>query len=212
MSTRATARQNLLVASVNAALEQHLITLECEPVTGAVLRVQYWTVSGNCLRQRCRVRRSCYPRHCLSDQAGAKIRVLCRCGKHYGKITAKHFAVLRALLWNFHNAISGKCFPSYKAIADKAACALLTVAAAIKALEEAGILTWVNRIRRVHERVVDLFGEGAHGQRSRVLRTSNGYRFTEPADVQRSESELPSGTAGVARGRRPRCAPPRIPD
>ena len=32
----------------------------------------------------------------------------------------------------------------------------------------------------------DLFGEGAHGQRSRVLRTSNGYRFTEPPDVQRS--------------------------
>ena len=42
----------------------------------------------------------------------------------------------------------------------------------------------------------DLFGEGAHGQRSRVLRTSNGYRFTEPPDVQRSESELPSRTEG----------------
>jgi hypothetical protein len=31
-SQRKMARQNLLVASVNAALEQHLITLECEPV------------------------------------------------------------------------------------------------------------------------------------------------------------------------------------
>jgi hypothetical protein len=28
-------------------------------------------------------------------------------GKHYGVITAKAFAVLEALLWGFHNAVSG---------------------------------------------------------------------------------------------------------
>jgi hypothetical protein len=36
LSTRTIAKQNLLVASVNAALERHLLTLECEPVASAV--------------------------------------------------------------------------------------------------------------------------------------------------------------------------------
>jgi DNA-binding MarR family transcriptional regulator len=117
-------------------------------------------------------------------------------GKHYGAITAKHLAVLQALLWGFHNAVTGLCFPSYKAIADKADCARSTVAEAIKALEDAGLLTWVHRLKRVHERVVNLFGEGVHGQRSRVERTSNGYQFAAPPDVQSSKSENKSGTAG----------------
>ena len=32
-------------------------------------------------------------------------------GKAYGKISAKARAVLTALLWRFHNAATGKCFP-----------------------------------------------------------------------------------------------------
>jgi hypothetical protein len=32
-------------------------------------------------------------------------------GKAYGKISAKALAVLTALLWRFHNAATGKCFP-----------------------------------------------------------------------------------------------------
>jgi len=59
--------------------------------------------------------------------------------------------MLEALLWGFHNARSGLCFPSYESIADKAGCARSTVAEAIKALEDAGLLTWVNRIVRVRE-------------------------------------------------------------
>ena len=35
-------------------------------------------------------------------------------GKAYGAITAKALAVLEALLWGFHNARSGLCFPSYE--------------------------------------------------------------------------------------------------
>jgi DNA-binding MarR family transcriptional regulator len=129
----------------------------------------------------------------------ALARVLMRpteSGRHYGRITAKHLAVLQALLWGFHNSISGLCFPSYERIAEKACCARSTVAEAIKALEKAGLLTWVNRIKRVHERVINLFGEGVHGQRSRIFRTSNGYQFIEPPDVQSSKSENKSGTAG----------------
>ena len=54
-------------------------------------------------------------------------------------------------MWGFHNARSGLCFPSYETIAERAACARSTVAEAIKALEDAGILSWVNRIKRVAE-------------------------------------------------------------
>ena len=36
------------------------------------------------------------------------------------KITAKALAVLEALLWGFHNARSGLCFPSYETIAEAA--------------------------------------------------------------------------------------------
>jgi hypothetical protein len=41
--------------------------------------------------------------------------------------------VLGALLWAFHNARSGVCFPSYERIAERAGCAHITVAEAIKA-------------------------------------------------------------------------------
>ena len=70
-------------------------------------------------------------------------------GKAYGPITAKALAVLEALLWGFHNARSGLCFPSYETIAAKAGCARSTVAEAIKALEEAGILSW-GQVTKVH--------------------------------------------------------------
>ena len=60
-------------------------------------------------------------------------------GKAYGQITAKALAVLEALLWGFHNARSGLCFPSYETIAERAGCARSTVAEALKALEDAGL-------------------------------------------------------------------------
>ena len=51
----------------------------------------------------------------------AKVRIMhrARClarrtekGRAYGQITAKAIAVLEAILWTFHNAGSGLCFPS----------------------------------------------------------------------------------------------------
>jgi hypothetical protein len=128
----------------------------------------------------------------------AKVRIMLRArvlmrrtapGKHYGAVTAKAMAVLQALLWGFHNARSGRCFPSYAAIAARADCARSTVAVAIRALEQAGILTWVNRIVRVREADSDLFGRIAW--RWRVLRTSNGYQLIDP---QPSKSDFPLGT------------------
>lgn len=118
----------------------------------------------------------------------AKIKILHRAkalmnrtkkGKHYGAITAKAFAVLRALLYAFHNAKSGRCFPSYERIAEAADCARSTVHASISMLEAAGLLTWHHRIKRVREGTV-----------IRVLRSSNAYRFLGSL----TGSELPSGT------------------
>jgi len=121
-------------------------------------------------------------------------------GKHYGIISAKTLAVLEALLWGFHNARSGLCFPSYETIAARAKCARSTVGEAIKALEEAGILSWVNRIARIRDRVPDLFGKWAF--RARIIRTSNAYQFRDPQPGHgqnvvslgnSSKSEIPSG-------------------
>ena len=118
-------------------------------------------------------------------------------GKAYGQITAKAKAVAEALLWGFHNARSGLCFPSYEKIAEKAGCARSTVAEAIKALEAASVLTWVNRIVRIRERCADLFGH--MGIRTRVIRTSNGYAFNDPKGAANmgfsSKSDFPSGTS-----------------
>ena len=104
--------------------------------------------------------------------------------------------MLEALLWGFHNSRTGCCFPSYEAIAAKAECARSTVAEALKALEWAGVLTWQNRIARIHVRERDLFGRWA--SRWRVIRTSNAYVFRDPQQrlegVPASKSENPPGT------------------
>jgi hypothetical protein len=131
----------------------------------------------------------------------AKVRIMhwARClarktekGKAYGQITAKALAVLEALLWAFHNAKSGLCFPSYERIAEAAGCARSTVAEALKVLEDAGILSWVQRIKRVREECPDLLG--ANGWRWRVLRTSNAYNICDPGSRNSSKSDFQSGT------------------
>jgi hypothetical protein len=139
----------------------------------------------------------------LDRNAKARVMVYARAlmrrtekGRAYGAVTAKAFAVLEALLWGFHNARSGVCFPSYATIAERAGCARSTVAEALKALESAGLLTWVNRLVRVRERCPDLFGP--NGWRWRVIRTSNGYRFHDPKEAAdrgfSSKSDFQSGT------------------
>jgi hypothetical protein len=122
----------------------------------------------------------------LDREAKNRIQVLMRAlthptepGKHYGAVTAKAEAVGRALLWIFHNAGTGRCFPSYAAIAKEAGCHRDTVAEAIKMLEDAGILTWCNRRARVRI-----------GGATKVIRISNSYRFIDPG----SKSGFPSGT------------------
>jgi hypothetical protein len=109
-------------------------------------------------------------------------------GQRGGALGRAALDVLRALLWAFHNARTGCCFPSYERIAERAGCARSTVADAIKALEFAGVLTWQNRITRIREQCTDLFGRVAW--RWRVIRTSNAYVFRDPA----SKSDQRTGT------------------
>jgi helix-turn-helix protein len=106
--------------------------------------------------------------------------------QHKGPLTRAFLEVLQALLWSFHNAKDGRCYPSYEAIAAKAGCARSIVAEALKILEWAGILTWQNRIIRVRDRCIDLFGQQAW--QWRIVRTSNAYVFRDPA--AKSENQV----------------------
>jgi hypothetical protein len=104
--------------------------------------------------------------------------------QHQGPLTWATLRVLRALLWRFHGADGGgRCFPSYEKIAAVAKCARSSVAVAIRELEEAEVLTWVNRITRIRRQQRDLFGHWASVLE--VVRTSNAYRFLDPIAVMR---------------------------
>jgi hypothetical protein len=119
----------------------------------------------------------------------------CRPGQHKGPVTRAFLEVLEALLWGFHNARSGCCFPSYERIAERAECARSTVAEALKVLEWAGVLTWQHRIARVRERCRDLWGH--EGWRWRVIRTSNAYVFRDPAETGRFRSKSENRTVTI---------------
>jgi hypothetical protein len=106
---------------------------------------------------------------CLPLDRNAKARIMVyarawsmkhrRPGQHRGPLTRATLEVLEALLWGFHNSRDGRCFPSYESIAARAQCCRDTVYEAIRALEAAEILTWVNRLIRVQYRELDLFGK-----------------------------------------------------
>ena len=121
-------------------------------------------------------------------------------GQHRGPLTRAFMEVLEALLWGFHNSRDGRCFPSYESIAAKADCNRDTVYEAIRALEFANVLTWVNRITRIRVRDLDLFGQMA--TRWQIIRTSNAYTFRDPLPCAEGrpdprdfhKSENPPGT------------------
>jgi len=101
--------------------------------------------------------------------------------QHQGPLTWASLRVLRALLWRFHGADGGgRCFPSYERIAVAAKCARSSVARAVKELEDANLITWVNRLTKIRRREQDLFGHW--GSVWQVIRTSNGYQFLDPLD------------------------------
>ena len=66
-------------------------------------------------------------------------------GQHGGVLKRTGLAVLKALLFQFANVVTGRCDPSYDTLARAAGVARSTVAVALKRLEEAGL---IERIRR----------------------------------------------------------------
>jgi hypothetical protein len=139
----------------------------------------------------------------LDRNAKARIMVYARAwsarhrrpGQHRGPLTRATLEVLEALLWGFHNSRDGRCFPSYETIAARAQCCRDTVYEAIRALEGAEILTWVNRLIRVQFRELDLFGKMA--LRSRLIRTSNAYTFRDPLPCTQVPQERGEAAAGA---------------
>jgi hypothetical protein len=112
-------------------------------------------------------------------------------------LTGKFVDVCNALLWLIHDGRSGQCNPAYATIADKAGCAPSTVGRAIIALERSGILSWVNRIRRVGIRERDLFGQWT--MTWRVLRTSNAYVFNDPLGRSpNAQKQTPTAGCGAS--------------
>jgi len=120
--------------------------------------------------------------------------------QHQGPLTWATLRVLRALLWRFHGADGeGRCFPSYERIATAAKCHRDSVCEAIKALEDAGLLSWVHRLVKVRRGEQDLFGHWASSWQ--VIRTSNGYQLRDPLDREPgrrvwSKSENPAQPIG----------------
>jgi hypothetical protein len=111
-------------------------------------------------------------------------------GKHYGAVTGKAYAVLCALVTIFHNCESGRCFPSYDRIQEAVGCCRATVAVALAALEETGLLEVCNRLLRVRWK-----DEQTMTARTRVVRTSNCYAFPSTmAAAESSESKIQGGT------------------
>jgi hypothetical protein len=117
-------------------------------------------------------------------------------GQHHGPITPAFQRVLIAMLWKFHNSRTGYCFPSYETIAAAARCCRDTVYEAIKALEAADILTWVNRFDKIRTECRDFLGRVF--TRWQVIRTSNAYCFRDPLPCATGcdpyKSENPPGT------------------
>jgi hypothetical protein len=125
---------------------------------------------------------------CTSLDRNAKVRIVAYAKgynarnkqprQHWGPITRTDMAVLHVLLWGFHNSRDGRCFPSYEAIGEKAECGRSSVYGAIHVLEAATVLTWDHRIARISRRERD--GCGRPTVATRVIRTSNAYRFRDP--------------------------------
>jgi len=123
----------------------------------------------------------------------ARVIFLAEVARRKGDITRAAVDILRALLFTFANLKDGRCFPSYERLAEAAGCVPRTVGRCLPDLEAAGLITWVNRIQRVRERVAGLGGMWASVWR--VIRTSNAYDFPliakqTPAFVDKGQKSL----------------------
>jgi hypothetical protein len=100
--------------------------------------------------------------------------------QHIGPLTRTTLDVADAVA--SFGATSGVCTPSYETMAAavvKGGCCRASVYRALKALEEAGFIDWLNRIKRqMVKEMDDLLGHACAV--IKVVRTSNAYRFLNP--------------------------------
>ena len=101
-------------------------------------------------------------------------------GWHGGCLRRTGLAVLKALLFGFHNLATGRCDPSLESLARMAGCARSTATEALKRLEAAGLVQRIARWRAV----------AANGGLV-VLQLSNTYLFPM-ADVAQRPPETGS--------------------
>lgn len=132
-----------------------------------------------------------------------------RKGQHRGPLTRATLDVLRALLWGFHNQHTGRCFPSYEAIAEAAKVSRATVARAVAVLEAAALMSWENRLVRQRVAVMGLFGRE---WQSVPRRTSNAYRFHDPQLANRPTLPKSQNSTGTPVGESSPHAPSTIAD
>jgi len=123
----------------------------------------------------------------------ARVMFLAEVARRKGEITRAAVDILRALLFKFANLADGRCFPSYERLAEAAGCVPRTVGRCLPDLEAAGLVTWVNRIQRVRERVEGLCGIWASVWR--VIRTSNAYDF--PSIAKQTLAFVDKGQNGL---------------
>jgi hypothetical protein len=99
--------------------------------------------------------------------------------QHMGPLTRATLDILRCVVYDFHNSKSGRCYPGYQSIAAKAGFARSTVGKALAALEVAGVLTWVHRLKRRMFRAPDAL-TGKIDLQFKVERNSNSYTLKLP--------------------------------
>lgn len=113
----------------------------------------------------------------MAREAKAKLCLYLRNLRGCRDLSRSHFDVAEKLLFQFHNAASGRCFPSLESLARAAGCSVSTVQRAIRALEALKVLSWVHRLEW---RSVEAPGLGV---RRVPRRTSNGYQFLLPPSL-----------------------------
>lgn len=115
----------------------------------------------------------------------AKLMHLAEESRRRGSITRAAVDIMRALLFTFANMADGRCIPSHKRLGEAAGCHERTAGRCLQALEEAGLVGWIHRLRRIKEHVGGVMLR-------RVVRTSNSYSFppiAKTADIPAIHSD-----------------------
>ncbi len=97
-------------------------------------------------------------------------------GQHGGCLKHSGLRVLRALLFHFANAVTGRCDPGYDALARAAGVARSTVAVALGRLEAAGLIVRTRRqagaVRFTNAYAFKVSGTAWSGSQPQTTKTS----------------------------------------